>query len=266
MINTARGITKGHIHVLFNERNDSAASDPAFKITVNTELAGSAADTFVLPLKGGLDYDCMIDWGDGETDTVTGSAIASKSHTYTTGGIYQISITGTFPKIYFNNVGDKAKLVSWDNVGDTSLSADQSNAFYSCGLTELPSDNLEFWNETLTDGGYMFRNNSLTSLPDGMTLGSLTDGSYMFYSNSLTSLPDGMTLGSLTDGSYMFYGCIINTADYSNLLIRMEAANSNTGVAFHGGNSKYNAAGEVARDALTSRDPAWTITDGGLEV
>ena len=33
----------------------------------------------------------------------------------------------------------------------------------------------------------------------------------------------------------------------------------------HGGSSKYNAAGKVARDALTGRTPAWVITDGGLE-
>jgi len=99
-----------------------------------------------------------------------------------------------------------------------------------------------------------------------MTLAALTDGTYMFYGNSLTSLPTGMTLTALTDGSYMFVSNTINTTDYSNLLIAMEANNTETGVNFSGGNSKYNAAGETARNALLARDPIWVITDGGLEV
>jgi hypothetical protein len=64
----------------------------------------------------------------------------------------------------------------------------------------------------------------------------------------------------------MFIGNTINTEDYSTLLINMESNNPNNGVNFHGGNSNYNLAGEVARNALISRVPAWTITDGVLEV
>jgi hypothetical protein len=86
----------------------------------------------------------------------------------------------------------------------------------------------------------------------------------MFLSNNLTSLPTGMGLSLLTNGSFMFIGNTINTARYSQLLIDLEAGNPNNNVAFHGGNSQYNAAGQTARNALIAR--GWTITDGGLEI
>jgi hypothetical protein len=45
----------------------------------------------------------------------------------------------------------------------------------------------------------------------------------------------------------------------------MEAGNSNLNVPFHGGSSKYNAAGGVARDSL-SANQNWSFTDGGADV
>jgi hypothetical protein len=134
--------------------------------------------------------------------------------------------------------------------------------FNGNALTSLPSGmNLPL----LENGRAMFNANSLTSLPSGMNLPLLTNGFFMFQLSSLTSLPSGMELPLLSDGGSMFYNNTINTTDYSDLLIAMEAANSNTGVNFHGGNSKYNAAGETARNALLARDPVWVITDGGLD-
>ena len=73
-----------------------------------------------------------------------------------------------------------------------------------------------------------------------------------------------MTLSSLINGSNMFNGNTINTTRYSQLLIDLENLNPNNNVTFHGGNSKYNASGEIARDALIVR--VWSITDGGLDI
>jgi hypothetical protein len=61
----------------------------------------------------------------------------------------------------------------------------------------------------------------------------------------------------------MFVNNTINTARYSQLLIDLEEFNPNNNVSFHGGNSQYNAQGQIARNALIAR--GWTITDGGLE-
>jgi len=68
----------------------------------------------------------------------------------------------------------------------------------------------------------------------------------------------------LTNGSGMFAASTINTTDYSAFIVRMELANSNTGVDFHAGTSEYTGATAIAAHlALLERVPPWTITDGG---
>src|SRR5690606_7432794 len=70
---------------------------------------------------------------------------------------------------------------------------------------------------------------------------------------------------SMSNGSNMI-GRIdgrLTTADYSNLLIAIEANNTNTNVVFGAGLSKYNSSAVAARNALLAR--GWIITDAGLE-
>ena len=65
----------------------------------------------------GTGYSYTVNWGDGTSDTTiyTGNA----THPYATIGEYDVKITGTFPRIYFNNGGDKAKIIaikSWGSI------------------------------------------------------------------------------------------------------------------------------------------------------
>jgi len=155
----------------------------------------------------------------------------------------------------------------FENCNLTSLPSEMTLAnltngnrmFTNCNLTSLPS---EMTLANLTDGYQMFFNCSITSLPSEMTLANLTDGSRMFTNCNLTSLPSEMTLANLTNGDLMFQNNTIITSRYSTLLVDMENFNSNTNVSFHGGNSKYNAAGETARNLLIANQN-WTFTDAG---
>ena len=351
-----------------------------FIFSVKTDNAGtSGTNQFTIPTTGsGYLYD--IETSDGQTIVgVTGS----HTITFPGAGTYTVYISGTFPQIYFNNSGDKLKILSVGNWGiygigvfsyannfygctnipsigedvtNFNIITNGTNCFLSCKIAILPSgmtlnsltagsgmfagnlltslptgmnlplltngtnmfgsNNLTtlpssmtlpnltngfymFFNNNLTtlpsgmnlplltNGFYMFRsnglttlptgmnlplltngntmffNNNLTTLPSSMTLPNLTDGTNMFRGNGLTDLPAGMTLPSLTNGNSMFLDCTINTTRYSQLLIDMEAGNVNNNVTFHGGNSKYNTAGETAKNALIAR--GWVITDGGLE-
>jgi len=330
----------------------------ALILSIDTTKAGSASDTFIMPTVAS-GYDAVIKWGDGTSTNVTGTP-GNITKVYGVAGTYQITISGIFPYPYFNNGGDKLKLVGIDNLGNPGFLNDLQSAFYGCAnndylndendevlavltngyrmfygnslttlpagmtldvltdgyqmfqnnsLTDLPAGmNLDVLTNgrqmftynsltdlpanmtlaALTDGYAMFYDNSLTDLPANMTLAALTDGYAMFYDNSLTALPAGMTLdvltnggdmfrynsltalpsgmilAALTDGTYMFYGNTINTTRYSQLLVDMEANNTNDNVPFHGGYSKYNSAGEIARNKLIAR--GWTINDGGLEI
>ncbi len=106
-------------------------ADPAFKITIDTTQAGSASDTFVLPLASGSTYDFLVDWGDGSSETITSDT--DVTHVYDTSGTYQISITGQIPRVFFDNTGDRLKLMSIDNFGDYALgSTSQQAAFRGC--------------------------------------------------------------------------------------------------------------------------------------
>ncbi|WP_298311463.1 BspA family leucine-rich repeat surface protein [uncultured Aquimarina sp.] len=73
-------------------------------------------------------YFYTVDWGDGSSDA--GQA-ANASHTYATSGTYTVTITGSFPRIYFNNLGDKDKIVAVNQWGTQQWTSMES-AFYGC--------------------------------------------------------------------------------------------------------------------------------------
>jgi len=110
--------------------NISAAplSNP-FITTWKTDNFGNSADDQIrIPTFFGETYDYDVDWGDGTTTTgETGNAV----HTYATPGTYTVSITGTFPRIYFNDTGDASKLLTIEQWGDNTWTS-MEGAFDGC--------------------------------------------------------------------------------------------------------------------------------------
>jgi hypothetical protein len=111
----------------------------------------------------------------------------------------------------------------------------------------------------------LFSNNFISSLDhpgDEPEFGSI-------FSNciSLTTVPPNLFKNNLRVKSYddCFLGVTLTTESYSNLLINMaeDAANRAYFLAFGGGNSRYNTAGQTARQALES--VGWVFYDGGLQ-
>jgi surface protein len=135
-----------------------------------------------------------------------------------------------------------------------------TDMFRGCPLTSLP---FQMILSNLQSGSQMFRGCPLQSLPSEMTLSNLENGFLIFLGSQLTLLPSAIALANLQNGSLMFLGSNINTVRYSKLLVDMQNLNTNTNVTFHGGNSKYNYAGEVARNLLINNQ-SWSFSDGGL--
>src|SRR5690606_32137868 len=76
----------------------------------------------------GTGYNYTVDWGDGNTDSgLTGNA----THTYTVPGVYTVKVQGSFPRIYFNNEGDRLKIKSIEQWG-TNVWTSMERAFYGC--------------------------------------------------------------------------------------------------------------------------------------
>jgi len=171
----------------------TSAFDPAFKMTVDTTQAGSASDTFILPARDLGTYSATVDWGDGSTSEITTYNDADLSHTYSTSGTYQVSITGTFPAIYFNNGGDKNKLISIDQWGDLGWIS-MLSSFYNCSNLSLSSGSITGADE-VTDFSNTFRGTPLTSLPTGLfdNCSKAENFSFCFRDClSLSSLPTGL--------------------------------------------------------------------------
>lgn len=81
-------------------QNEEVTNDSSAFIT--TWQTTQADETITIPTKeSDTDYDFEIDWGDGTTETISGSN-PNPSHTYDDAGVYTVEITGTFPSIYLD--------------------------------------------------------------------------------------------------------------------------------------------------------------------
>ncbi len=93
--------------------SDGGPNTECFFITTwKTDNPGVSDDNQItIPTFPGETYDYFVDWGDGSSDSnVTGEI----THTYTTAGTYQVSISGDFPRIYFEaelDVDDEGELL-----------------------------------------------------------------------------------------------------------------------------------------------------------
>jgi hypothetical protein len=178
----------------------------AFTIEVKSDNSGtSGTNQFTIPTTTGT-YLYDYTTSDGQSGTgITGD----ETITFASGaGTYWIYITGTFPRIYFANGGDKLKLLRVLDLGIYGVGeTDQSSAFRGCSnLTSIAGDATNL--NLITDGSIMFfQCTSLVSLPTGTTLASLTNGTSMFLYCANLVFPTGITLASLTNGASMFRQC-----------------------------------------------------------
>ena len=101
------------------------AIEERFIISVKTDNSGASANNqFTLPWIGTYD----VDWGDGNTDT---GVVDTQTHTYASAGTYDVAVTATTGRIYFNNTGDKSKLLDIKNWGTCTWTT-MERAFMRC--------------------------------------------------------------------------------------------------------------------------------------
>ena len=139
-----------------------AAVDERFIFEVKTDNAGtSASDQFTIPTSGTVLYD--IETSDGQSITgVTGN----HTITFPSAGTYEVRISGSFPYMFFNNGGDRLKMLDISNFGIYALGAtSQSGAFRGCNnMTITATDSGNFG--SVTNFLFAWQNcSSLTSFP-----------------------------------------------------------------------------------------------------
>ncbi|WP_167571860.1 BspA family leucine-rich repeat surface protein [Aquimarina algiphila] len=94
---------------------------------VTTWQTTTADEDITIPSTG-AGYNYIVDWGDGTAIT---SETGNATHTYTSAGAYEVKIIGDFPRIYFNNSGDKDKILAVNQWGAQQWTS-MENAFYGC--------------------------------------------------------------------------------------------------------------------------------------
>jgi len=154
---TGNGTTASYIAKLYlNESQPGGNGD-----FITTWQTTTANESITIPTTGvGYNYD--IDWGDGNTTT---GAIGDTGHTYATAGAYQVTISGTFPRIYFGGspAANRQKISSIDQWGCNPWTS-MDSAFSPCAnLVVNASDTPNL--SGVTSMRQMFRNS--TSLGGG---------------------------------------------------------------------------------------------------
>ena len=237
---------------------------------ITTWRTTTASETITIPTTG-TGYNYAISTSDGQSFSgVTGS----QAIIFTSAGDYDVSISGDFPRIYFNNAGDKAKIIDikqWGNIAWNSF----EKSFKGCSnLVGSFTDKPDLSSVTSLRDMLISASSFNTDIND-WNVSNISDFKAMFYSSS--SFNQSLSLWDVSNGvdlSFMFQNVTLSTANYDATLIGWEATlqaafPSGTGytptISISFGNSQYTGGGAVAtaRASLISNF-GWTITDGGI--
>ena len=130
------GVVKANLNPLggFTSKGDvnAGTANENFEFTILTQ---SANDTFIISTHNTGTFNAVIDWGDNTSSTITSYNDSDLSHTYVNAGTYAISVSGSFPNVFFDAVSNQAnKLRTVTNLGSGWLRLD--HAFQDCSNIE----------------------------------------------------------------------------------------------------------------------------------
>ena len=179
---------------------------------ISTWATTGSDETLTLPfVSDGNTINFTIDWGDGNTDTVTAHdddlGQGAIDHVYASADTYTIKMAGTISGFKFNNSGDKTKLKTITQWGTFNIS---TPAFlYGCsGLTAISAEDAPTITTTNMTSAFQSCTNSSLTFGTGLNLwdvSSVTNMYVMFQGCSYFNgdISDWDT-GEVTNMNYMF--------------------------------------------------------------
>jgi hypothetical protein len=186
----------------------------------------TSGQAFTLPLVnfGAFTPNFTVNWGDGSQNEVTSSTDTRRIHTYTTGGQYDITITGFMPgwKVNNNSAIRNAiiQIIDFGKVGLRTLD------FFGCiNITSIPtSSTMEVEYSGLANmanfAGFM-RGTGITTIPTDIFSFSpnATTFSDIFSFTSITIIPSGLFNSNTSARSFAsaFNGCTLLSSYPLNL-------------------------------------------------
>jgi surface protein len=176
--------------------------------TTLTSSSSSSSNQVALPLESTGSYNFTIDWGDGNIDRIISWNQPEANHTYTSEGVYDISINGTIIGWRFQNTGDRLKLLEIKDWGSLQLGNFGSN-FYGCtNLNLTANDKLNLTGITTLDNTFRgCENLGSSGNMNDWDLSNVINLSYMFYDTTSFNQPiDRWDVSSVTTMANMFQG------------------------------------------------------------
>jgi len=143
------------------------AVEERFVISVKTDNAGTSADNeFTIPTSTtGITQAFLYDIETSDGQNITG-VTGNHTITFPSAGTYEVKISGSFPYMYFNNGGDKSKILDIKNFGIYALgSTSQINAFYGCSNLAINATDIGHFDNVTNFTRAWASCSSLTSFP-----------------------------------------------------------------------------------------------------
>ncbi len=181
---------------------------PEKSLVLRYDFSSATNSTLKLPLES-VTY-AIIDWGDGEQETVFSDF---PSHKYSTSGTYDVTVNGIVEHIQsyvnYNSISGATLLVAVVQWGDLGLT-DMEYGFTRCSnLKSLPCGPGPFSNVTSFYGCF-YDCTRLTDVPEEIfqNCTSVTTFAYCFYyCTALTSAPSFKGCDAVTSFEETFYYC-----------------------------------------------------------
>lgn len=228
--------------------------------TENTSVGSSNNNQVKLPLEATGTYNFVVDWGDGQTNTITVWNQAETTHTYASAGIYTIKIYGTLSGFAFANTGDRLKLLEIVNGGDNFNVGSSGGQFYGCAnLTSIKNLNTSNVNNMTA----FFR--ACTNLNCALDLNTsivTTFYTFLYQATSFNYPIAQLDISLATNLNLMLSSATsLSNAYYSDALIAWNSLSHKNTVTL-AASAKYEARAAAARTDFINNH-SWTINDAG---
>jgi hypothetical protein len=243
--------------------------------------------TYTIPCGDSGTYSASIDWGDENKSNITSFDDSNLSHKFKKAGTYLIQTTGDLPQVFFDNGGDKDKIIDIPQWGDVIIENARSS-YYGCSnlvitATDAPTitSNSLFrmfrdctslavelvnWDVSLVSSfaTFLYGATSINPAIEGWDYSSATDLQFMLFNASNanpdfsnTLFPNVTTMANMLDNSGL------TTDNYDNLLNGLSGQTVQSGVPLGASGVNYTiATAGASHDDLSDND-LWVISDNG---
>ena len=185
---------------IYGDAKDCTNIERPFIITCKTTTSDEQITIPTFPFS--TTYDYSVDWGDG---TISNGHSGDASHIYMNPGTHTVKITGLFPRIYFNDTGDKDKIYTVEQWGSNQWES-MAHAFHGCSnLHQLSTNDLPDLSMA-TDLSYMFAKTTSFNHPIGLwNVSTIENMEGMFYEASIfNQIIVGWDVSNVTNMEEMF--------------------------------------------------------------